>query len=229
MSKQKTRASLCHSVFGNPLPELPMTELPTRIQIAGHLMFLKDRKNASNTDVVPQLAQTLIDLWNRASIPTESIKNVKTKIRQSMEEGSKVSQHGKLPEKSQSFIDSLHKLFDIAGCQCKDLLKCTCEKNMKIPAKEHDFLIDQRTARQMQISSVDTKVTRALMRKEAKEHRLHERHEEEKRRRIGSATAVVLSQSCSSSSSEESELQSDDYTIQEDIDKSGCSGLTQKT
>ena len=64
--------------------------------------------------------------------------------------------------KSKKFISSLGQLFDIAGCQCADLLHCKCEKNMKVPHREHEFLTDQRTGRHMKIGGVDIKTSQMI-------------------------------------------------------------------
>ena len=115
MSKPHIRACASHGIFGSPLSELPLTELPTRIQVAHHFLFLKENKYASNKDVIPELAETIIHLWNRSGIPTQSQKNVKTKLLQLVEEGSRSSRHGKEAEKTRKFLESLNNLFDIAG------------------------------------------------------------------------------------------------------------------
>jgi len=86
MSKPHIRACASHGIFGSPLSELPLTELPTRIQVARHFLFLKENKYVSNKDVIPKLAETIIHLWNRSGIPTQSQKNIKTKLLRLVEE-----------------------------------------------------------------------------------------------------------------------------------------------
>lgn len=54
------------------------------------------------------------------------------------------------------------KLFDICSCKCLNLKNCSCARNRKIPALEHDFIIDQRTKRRLMISSTDKKRTKTL-------------------------------------------------------------------
>src|SRR5688572_30856307 len=66
ISSLKTRSASSHSVFGSPLPELPLTELPTRLQVGRYFLSLKDSKYSCNKDIVPQVSQTLIDLWTCA-------------------------------------------------------------------------------------------------------------------------------------------------------------------
>lgn len=73
-----TRGSASHSIFGSPLIEMPASQLPTRGEVARHFLFLKENKYASNKEVLPVLAHVLIDFWNRASIPPQPLKNIKT-------------------------------------------------------------------------------------------------------------------------------------------------------
>ena len=190
MSQQRTRSSSSHSVFGSPLPELPTNELPTRLQVGKHILFLKESKFCSNKDIAPHLAQILIDLWNRASIPPQSLKNVKLKLLRFTEEASEASKHGKNAKNTKKFEESLINLFDIAGCQCKDFDTCQCVKEMKVPPRERDFLTDQRTMRRMQIGTVDKLVTGMMTRRLERDHRMTERVEDEKRRKIESEELV---------------------------------------
>jgi hypothetical protein len=184
MSKRITRKAASHVAFGHPLQDLPTSELPTRLDVARHFLFLKDKKSSSNKDVIPQLSQALIDVWIRAGIPPQPLKNVKMKLMRLMDDGSEVSKHGISVEKSKKFMDSLNELFDIAACQCKDLLTCNCAKELKIPARERDFIVDQRTARRMQIGGVDKAVTEMMNRSSSRKYRFEERVADEKKIRI---------------------------------------------
>lgn len=183
MNKPQTRAGASHGIFGSPLSELPLTELPTRSQVARHFLFLKENKYASNKDVIPELAEAIIHLWNRSGIPTQSLKNIKTKLLRLVEEGSRSSRHGKQAEKTKKFEENLNSLFDIAACQCKDMSECVCEKEMKVPQRERAFLIDQRSTRLMQIGGVDKQVTAMMERRRLRQERMTERQDEEKRRK----------------------------------------------
>ena len=95
------------SLVRSPLSQLSLTELPTRSQVARHFLFLKENKYASNKDVIPELSETIIQLWNRSGIPTQSLKNAKTKLLRLVEEGSRSSRHGKQAEKKR---ESLKKI-----------------------------------------------------------------------------------------------------------------------
>src|ERR1700755_2116889 len=86
--------------------------------------------------------------------------------------------------KSKQFLENLNEFFDIAACQCKGLLACNCAKEMKIPAREIYFLVDQRTVRRMQIDRVDKTVTEMMNRISARKSRMEERVADEKKRRF---------------------------------------------
>ena len=66
--------------IGAPLAELLSTQLPLQSKIARHFLFLKTNKHKSNKEVIPVLGQLLIEIWNRASIPLQALKNVNTKL-----------------------------------------------------------------------------------------------------------------------------------------------------
>ena len=121
MSSLKTRSASRYSVFGSILSELPLTELQTRLQLGRYFLSLKDSKYTSNKDIVPQVSQTLIDLWTRVRIPSQLLKNVKLKVSRLMDEAAQASKHGKEAVKTVNFMKTLHQLFDIAACQCEDL------------------------------------------------------------------------------------------------------------
>ena len=62
--------------------------------------------------------------------------------------------------KLKSFQDNAKaNLFDISLCKCKQLHDCSCVLSNKVPVEEREFLIDQRTARNMVIGSVDKTLT----------------------------------------------------------------------
>lgn len=48
-------------------------------------------------------------------------------------------------------------LFDICTCKC-DLSNCICSIDNKVPALEHEFLLDQRVPRLMSIIDVNCRV-----------------------------------------------------------------------
>lgn len=75
--------------------------------------------------------------------------NVKSNVVRILEEASAASKRGTQHGETRQFEDCLTCLFDIAVCQCEDLLMCHCAKEMKVTAREHDFSVDQRVMRRM--------------------------------------------------------------------------------
>ena len=104
------------------MSDLPLTELPTRIEGARYFLFLKENKYASNKDVIPELSEAIIHLWNRSGIPTQSLKNVKTKLLRLVEEGQDRRDMGNLPKRLESLMKvstvySLLHLVTVKSCQ----------------------------------------------------------------------------------------------------------------
>ena len=88
----------------------------------------------------------------------------------------------------------MDRLFDIAGCQCIDLSVCSCKKELKIPRREHPFIIDQRSVRQMKIGPLDKEVTTMNMRRVLRAHRHNEREESESENRLYRERKIELSE-----------------------------------
>ena len=82
-------------MFGATFAELPSTQLPLQNEVARYFPLLKTNKHKSNKEIFPVLGQLLIEIWNRASIPRQSLKNVNTKLSRLMVRGSAVSKQGK--------------------------------------------------------------------------------------------------------------------------------------
>ena len=69
--------------------------------------------------------------------------------------------------------DNFEGLFDICTCHCASRNSCTCPSDKKVHEREWEFLADQRTNRNMVISSsVDADVTRRWARRDATKMRM---------------------------------------------------------
>ena len=156
---------MSHSIFGAPLAELPSTQLPLQKKVARYFLFLKTNKHKSNKEIIPVLRQLLIEIWNRASIPPQSLKNVNTKLSRLMDRVSAVSKQGKRARRALKVKENLTELFDIKFCQCLNFAFCCCPKEMRVPKREQTFLTDQRAIRKMHIGELDKKVSKANKRK----------------------------------------------------------------
>ena len=132
--------------------------VPTRLHVEQHFLFLKESEFQTNKEVAPKVAASFLDIWSRAGIPSQPLKNAKTKISRLMQLGSKATQHGQNKENNfNRFQETLSQLFDITACQCHDLCSCQCSKELKVLRREHAFLSDQRTTRNMHIDGVEQK------------------------------------------------------------------------
>ena len=205
MNQQRTRAAARHCVLGESISELPQIELPTKLQIAKHFLHLKETKYSGHKELVPVICQSVIKIWDRAGIPQQPLKTIKTKLSRLMEECSETTKHAET-DKSKMFVQSLDKLFDIASCQCKNFDECACEKDKKIPRRERAFLMDQRTAREMVIAGVDKKTTEVMKRRQVREDRLNERQAKEKRRKDEARKLVDTASSEQSDNNDESDF-----------------------
>src|SRR6218665_2624734 len=86
----------------------------------------------------------------------------------------------KRPQHDESYLlklrvfndDASMKLFDIAACKCLDVSQlCTCAKDKQVPQEERQFLIDQRTSRNMMIGHVDIIGTEKLEKRQKRRQR----------------------------------------------------------
>ena len=136
-------------MFGAPLAELLSTQLPLQSEVARHFLFLKTNKHKSNKEIIPVLGQLRIEIWIRASLPPQSLKNVNTKLSGLMERGSEASKQGKRAQRALKVTENLTKLFDITFCQCVKLAFCFCTKETRVSKRELSFLTDQRAIRNM--------------------------------------------------------------------------------
>lgn len=145
----------------------------TRLQIKG-----EGSKEPSSASVAAAVAKKVIDIWEeRASIPVVSLKRVIGMILSYNCKYKNVMKPFKsrntpfLQSKIEKFKSDAANLFDICACKCQDLFSCNCEKRSKVPEREKQFLIDQRTVRKMAIANVDRITTQKLQKREERVRR----------------------------------------------------------
>jgi len=122
------------------------------------------------------LIDAIKELWNKASIPIvcherviKMFRNYHEKYRNILKSVNKPFMTDVFKRKLLDFHEHAEKtLFDISTCKCMDLTECTCEKSRKVPARERDFLNDQRTVRKMYMSGIDIQTSLILQRKESR-------------------------------------------------------------
>lgn len=156
-------------IFGHAR-ELPQNVLPTYEDVM--LYYLWISRNKSNqykdlvTDTCTEISEKVIERWQLASIPTignraviKKIKAYHDKYRNLLKPYSSRKEVKSYKDRIERFVSESKCLFDISACKCKCLVSCNCEKHLKVPITERDFLIDQRKGRKMVIGSVDLKTT----------------------------------------------------------------------
>ena len=150
-------------VFGAPCA-LPLSLLPTYGDVVRAFLFQRHNLNCSTTSstrtvptaiIASSVADDIIRLWARASIPTVTKKRVNDMIIAYHKKHRNILQSSK--RKNSQCQSQLSKfrthgnatLFDIASCKCE--FACSCVIENKIPKEEVTFLQDQRSVRQMMI------------------------------------------------------------------------------
>lgn len=173
MSTHLTRKSSSCPIFGAP-KKLPVNVLPTYSDVIQYYSFIRNEKksNTSKEPTVKEIASVVcndvMEVWNRASLPIVSQKRVQKLIETYHQtyRGLLKSFKGRqgnesYKKKMANFKADANKLFDICSCKCNPV-KCNCQKERKVPKDEIEFLKDQRTKRNMVISSVDLLATKKI-------------------------------------------------------------------
>lgn len=151
--------------------KIALYQLPTSSDVLRHYFFVREfeikNSNASFDDISKSTIQSIIEVWNKSSIPIigdlrikQKLSSIKDQHRNYMRSAKRASFSGKLAEVKMLWEK---ELFDICSCKCENIAdNCTCDKTRKVPAKEIPFLMDQRTHRSMMIGNTDLKTTNAL-------------------------------------------------------------------
>ena len=74
-----TRNSTKHALFGTA-NELPVNVLPTNLQVAQYFLQVKTRPNDSNKEKYKIVADAVIKLWNKASVPVIQNRSVVKRV-----------------------------------------------------------------------------------------------------------------------------------------------------
>ena len=214
ISAIQTRRRTAHFALGQP-SDLPGNMLPLEVDIFNKYKQKKEQgtnANATQKDMAKNLAEEVVEFWkNKGNLPTIELYSVQKKIVDIIDRGYKIL---KIPqERRTKFIeemendensedqtdaasavkkgrkkknmDVLDQLFDI--CTCKHLTRevCDCPASKKVPEREYDFLMDQRSERKMFISKKDEKVSLAWAKtreKKEKQAKFVEKKEERQKK-----------------------------------------------
>jgi len=120
------------------------------------------------------IAEKVIEIWKKASIPVLSIRRVIQMIttfhKQCRDLLKSTKRDPSQQLKEEIFVGNAKKtLFDICTCKCENPATCPCEKSRKVPEQEIPFLVDQRTNRKMVIGSIDVATTTRLQKRQLQE------------------------------------------------------------
>lgn len=167
----RLREARPHKVFNVSACDLPQDKLPRCRDVVGRLLKIraqkmeklgKDEKHISVKELINQVTDETIAVWERASIPTKDKNRVRyliSKLWKDMVSVRKtnVSRGGQPAERLQ---ERLETLFDISSV-------------VRAPEHPEDvaFLVDQRSARRMSIGPRDEATTQRWQRREARRAR----------------------------------------------------------
>ncbi|CAH0562737.1 unnamed protein product [Brassicogethes aeneus] len=184
-------------VFGAP-SMLKKNVLPTYADVIKSYLYIRQTLMGSAPNgaepTLGNIADILIEelkvIWAKASVPVVTDQQILHMIKQyheklrNLKKPLKSRYNDTLRQKVIKFRDIAEKkLFDISSCKCVDFSLCKCKN--KVPVREREFLVDQRTDRKMFIGSIDPLATKSIQRS------LH-RKDLEKRSLPSTSTSSVL-------------------------------------
>ena len=183
-----TRGKTTHFIIGQP-SELPRNVLPRECDIYNYLRLLQMQSpELSLHNIADIIAEEVVQIWTElGNLPTFQLKVVSNKVKQIHKRGKALLKKpierrvGTIHEPLEdvrspgrpSKTDNFEGIFDIRSCSCKSRNSCNCLLHKMVHEREWEFLVDQRTNRNMVISfSVDGKVTSRWARRDATNMRM---------------------------------------------------------
>ena len=163
-----TRGKTVHFLLGHP-SELPLNVLPKNCDIFNYYKYLKENTpKLSKNQLCELITAEVIEIWSkRGNLPTNEEKSVRNKVQDTITKGQdllKLPLNRRVNYISESLMDvtsprrtkkknNFEGLFDICSCSCETRNSCVCPLMLKVPEREWDFLVDQRSNRKMVIDS----------------------------------------------------------------------------
>ena len=148
--------------------------LPTNGDVMKYFIYLQNSSKdqfLEKSPIAEKVAEKVQSIYDRASIPCFNLKSIQRKILKDVEYYLKLKRRVKEPgvkyEKDcKTFIENSGKLLKVIFSKCRNFIPCNCPIDKKIPSREIEFLIDQRTERKLVIEyACDKVVTEQLKRK----------------------------------------------------------------
>jgi hypothetical protein len=146
MRPRKFKIKKCQILRDVKPKSLPTSVLPSGRDVILYYSFVVNELWATGkkpkiigSKAINTVADEVIILWDKASIPTASSQNVAWAIGKLVQEQAKLLKKPVKKRKMPSFITQLEKfkvkceeLFDIAACKCQDLKSCVCARIYKV-------------------------------------------------------------------------------------------------
>lgn len=120
-----------HTFFGYAL-ELNENHLPTNREIGQAYLSEKRYANEALRAVCQRVATKVINIWNKASIPTVSERTVQNQIKDFIADCQNTLRSKTSENRKREINEKMDCLFDICSCKCKDLTKCICTLPKKV-------------------------------------------------------------------------------------------------
>lgn len=171
-----TRQTTEMPVVGHPIDVSGFNVLPIKMDVLKYFEWVlvemkQEGIHQPTTKVIAlRVSLKLQEIWKRASIPVCGTKNTTfmvLKLHEQLEKINKCSRpKRKYPNSYKDSVISFQSknktvLFDICTCKCH-LSNCICSIDKKVPALEHEFLLDQRGPRLKTNAECDKNDTKKL-------------------------------------------------------------------
>ena len=121
-----------------------------------------------------QLLDDIISVWVKSGLPVLSRIRVETKLKEMLQKWKHASKRARKSKGDLTNCNWLNQLFDICKCKCKyekvkvhqGKVLCSYSFEDRVPAVEIDFLMDQRSEREMMLGwSKDINFTKKVIEK----------------------------------------------------------------
>ena len=177
-----TRAKTTMWLVGQPLNKLQSTQLPTRREALQRMQAVRatcPRAGRSaahvNSDIALTVSEEIVQVWNKAAIPTAPKWRVAKRLRKLGEEygalkKSATRQSATEQRKRQIFVKTLDGLFDVSADSAEQLIRNDRLRSKEAKSCDVKFLRDQKTKRNLYLDSEDVAYRRSVMAKLIKEN-----------------------------------------------------------
>ena len=101
------------------LQSLPKTILPSNSDVVEYYLFKKETTNASNSMLIKDISEELIDIYKSIHIPSLELKNVKVIIQRLVDRSSKKTSKKSIKNSNvQGFLNGPDDCCIITKCRC---------------------------------------------------------------------------------------------------------------